>query len=233
MASPDNLVVIYKELADWHERQGQPQLRDRFLVLAADAALAAGRAAEADLLLLRLLRANPHHMLRPFASFAEAVASPDVQNYVAELRRTYPPEKAEEMFDAMRTARAARKAAPPIPPTAPVVDLDSDEPPPGREPLKVYRVQDEADAPPAPRGPRPTAARPPAPPPPRPAPPRPSRPVPLPHPAESEPPPPPPSPADGEDAPAGNLVSTGLFVILLAAAAALAGYTVLAPFFHQ
>ena len=45
MASPDNLVLIYKELADRHERQGQPQMRDRFLVLAADAAhFAADRA---------------------------------------------------------------------------------------------------------------------------------------------------------------------------------------------
>ena len=37
MATPDNLVVIYKELADAYERQNQPQMRDRFLVLAADA----------------------------------------------------------------------------------------------------------------------------------------------------------------------------------------------------
>src|SRR5262249_62339446 len=84
MATPDNLVVIYKELADWHERQAQPQMRDRFLVLAADAALTAGRPAEADLLLARLLRPHPHHMLRPFATFGEAMASPDIQNYVRE-----------------------------------------------------------------------------------------------------------------------------------------------------
>src|SRR5436190_2253838 len=104
MPSPDNLVVIYKELADRHERQNQPQMRDRFLVLAADAALGAGRAAEADLLLARLLRSNPHHMLRPFPSFAAAMASPDVQKYVAELRRAHPPAQAEAQFDALRAA---------------------------------------------------------------------------------------------------------------------------------
>src|SRR5437762_1999563 len=107
MATPDNLVLIYKELADAHERQNQPQMRDRYLVLAADAALSAGRTAEADLLLARLLRSNPHHMLRPFTSFAQAMTSPDIRNYVGELRRTHPPEQAEAEFDALRAARTA------------------------------------------------------------------------------------------------------------------------------
>ncbi len=149
MATPDNLVLIYKELADWHERQGQPQMRDRFLVLAADAALSAGRPVEGDLLLARLLRSNPHHMLRPVASFGEAMASPDIQNYVGELRRTYPPEQAEQQFDKMRQARgaAAGRQTRALPPTAPVVDLDNEAEAAGagREPLKVYRVQNEAD----------------------------------------------------------------------------------------
>ena len=73
MASPDNLVVIYKELADRHERQGQPQMRDRYLVLAADAAVSAGRAAEADLLLTRLLRANPQSRHAKGSIFHEAL----------------------------------------------------------------------------------------------------------------------------------------------------------------
>src|SRR5690349_8248393 len=111
MATPDNLVVIYKELADAHERQLRPQLRDRYLVLAADAALTAGRRVEADLLLARLLRSNPHHMLRPYTSFAQAMAAADVQNYVADLRREHPPEQAEAEFDALRAARAASPPA--------------------------------------------------------------------------------------------------------------------------
>ena len=44
----ENLLRIYRELADWYERQHQPQMRDRFLVLAADAALTAGRPDEAE-----------------------------------------------------------------------------------------------------------------------------------------------------------------------------------------
>ena len=236
MTTPDNLVLIYKELADAHERQGQPQMRDRYLVLAADAAQGAGRAAEADLLLARLLRSNPHHMLRPFASFAEAMASPDIRNYVGELRRTHPPEQAAAEFDALR---AGRNAPPPprqtraLPPTAPVVNLDDEMPSAEieREPLKVYRVQDDAETvatPVPPRAARPAATRPPtAPPMP---PPRPPRPVPrAPEIVETHLPPPP-LPADAEDVARGAWLSLGLFLLVLVAGAALAGWVLLRPF---
>jgi hypothetical protein len=238
MASADNLVVIYKELADAHERQRQPQMRDRFLVLAADAALTAGRPAEADLLLARLLRSNPHHMLRPYATFAEAMASPDVANYVGELRRAYPPEQAEAEFDALRAARGGPPPGRPanaLPPTAPVVDLDdlAERAGPGHEPLKVYRTQDEGEAPAAPSLPRVT--RPPAPRPPA-APPR-SAPRPVPPSplvtgvgAGAPRPSPPPSPADAEDTAKGSWLSLALFVLVLAAALALAGWALVGPF---
>jgi hypothetical protein len=220
MLSPDNLVVVYKELADTHERQGQPQLRDRFLVLAADAALSAGRPAEADLLMARLLRANPHHMLKPFRSFGEAMASPDIRNYVAELRRTHPPKQAEAEFDAQRGRPRQTRA---LPPTAPVVDLDAGSDG-QREPLKLHRAQDEAAAPPPP--PRP--ARPAAPPPK--AAPRPSVPVPRPAPVPEPPPPPPVADTDAEEVSRGSWLSVGLAVIVLAAGLALAGWTLLKPF---
>jgi hypothetical protein len=222
MATPDNLVLIYKELADSHERQGQPQVRDRFLVLAADAALTAGRRVEADLLLARLLRSNPHHMLRPYSSFTEAMASPDIQKYVGELRRTYPPAKAAQEFDALRAARGGPPTARDpraLPPTAPVVDIDQEFPLAGdkREPLKVYRVQDESEAPAQPRAPRPPTARPPA------APPRPLA-------ADVATRRPPPAAADADDAIRGSWLSVLLFLVVSAAGLALAGWTILRPF---
>jgi len=235
MATPDNLVVIYKELADAHERQGQPQLRDRFLVLAADAAFTADRSAEADLLLARLLRTNPHHMLRPFTSFREAMASADIQNYVAELRRTHPPEQAEEAFDALRAARGGQPALRPtrvFPPTMPVVNVDDPRPDSEPEPLKVYRGQGDLDATLAPPTSRP--ARPTPPPrtpvaPPKP-PPRPSRPVPPAPDFPTESPVSPPSATDGDEMGRGSAISLTLFVLLLAAGLALAGWTLLWPF---
>ena len=77
MPTVDHVVSVYQELADWHDRRGQTQLRDRFLVLAADTAYAAGRSEQAEELRRVLLQLNPHHHLKLAASFAEALRSSD------------------------------------------------------------------------------------------------------------------------------------------------------------
>ncbi len=227
MISPESLTAAYKELADWNERQGQLDLRDRFLVLAADAALHAGQSGEAEGLRGRLLRLNPHHLLRPFASFAEALASPDVQSFVGELRWKYPPGTAESLLEQARSGEVRRPAKPTraVPPTVPVLDLD--EPPllpeePAREAPRLYRVRkDEEEPAPAPRpgsAPRKTV---------------PAAPLrvtgydvaPLadaPAPRRSEP--------EADDVPAGAWLSTALFVVTLAAGLALLAYSVAGPF---
>ena len=48
MDTPSDRLTIYAELADQYDRLGQVSMRDRFLMLAADAALTAGRADEAE-----------------------------------------------------------------------------------------------------------------------------------------------------------------------------------------
>ncbi|HVS37652.1 MAG TPA: hypothetical protein VMS17_18970 [Gemmataceae bacterium] len=118
----ENLLRVYRELADWYERQRQPQMRDRFLVLAADAAQTAGRADEAERLRLRLLKVNPHHMLKPYASFAEALKAPDVLTYVKDLRVNYPADVAEDLLRTLHGEE--RRPAAGIPGTAPVLDID-------------------------------------------------------------------------------------------------------------
>lgn len=82
---------IYEEFADKCDRQGDARQRDLFLVLAADAAYTAGSKEQADRLRLRLLELSPHHLLRPFPSFAEALRSSDFQDYLLNLRRQFPP----------------------------------------------------------------------------------------------------------------------------------------------
>jgi hypothetical protein len=243
MPSFENLAVIYQDLADVHERQGQPQMRDRFLVLAADAAQCAGRDDEAERLRQRLLKRSPHHMLRPFASFAEALASPDVQKYVSDLRRSYPPAEAERLLETARS-RASPERGPegrPIPPTAPVVDLAESSPRAGagHEPLKVYRVQDEGGSPAGRRptqaqpAPRPTTAGAPrsAAPPARPAPSAAPR---FPPERRSQPEPPRRAPGippdDEEETAPGAWLSAVLFVVVLAGGLALAAYTFAGPF---
>ena len=106
MPAGSEALRVYESLADWYERQAQAQMRDRFLLLAADTALAGGQPDEAERLRLRLLQHSPHHMLRPFASFAEALGSPDVQGYLSDLRQTYPPETAEQLLGSLRAGGA-------------------------------------------------------------------------------------------------------------------------------
>ena len=102
MPTVDHVVSVYQELADWHDRRGQTQLRDRFLVLAADAAYAAGRSEQAEELRRVLLQLNPRHLLKTSASFAEALRSSEVQSYLNDLRQSYPAEAAEHLLESLR-----------------------------------------------------------------------------------------------------------------------------------
>jgi hypothetical protein len=147
MPTADQSIRVYSELATLCDRQGQPQVRDRFLVLAADAALSAGRAEEAERLRQRLLQHNPHHLLKPYASFAEAMAAPDVQSYVSALRRSHPFDAAEQLLQTLRKDAGEPVYADEPPELATAVgpgdewglDLDADDAPDG---LKVFRVEE-------------------------------------------------------------------------------------------
>ena len=65
------LAAIYEDLADLEEQRGATQNRDRFLILAADAALTDGASDRAEELRSRLLQSNPHHLLKPYPSLAD------------------------------------------------------------------------------------------------------------------------------------------------------------------
>jgi hypothetical protein len=150
MSSSDHMLLVYRDLADWHERQGLDELRDRFLVLAASAAQGVGDAEEAEGLWQRLLRGNPHHVLRKFASFADAMRASEVQSYVEDLGQEYPLHAAEDLHASVREASApiskpALTRSEMLPPTAPLIHLRRP-----REPLKVFR-DEETSAPPKPR----------------------------------------------------------------------------------
>ncbi len=152
MPAPDRDSTVYRELAECYDRSGQPQLRDRFLALAADAALAAGQADEAERLRQRLLQHSPHHLLKPYSSFAEARRTPDVQGYLKELRQDYPVDRARGMLSSLRAAQAPPAPKPKAPNTdpeliLPVGDDAVDEP----EPLKVYRMRQDKEEPARPR----------------------------------------------------------------------------------
>ena len=110
MLSTDDVFAVYRDLAVFHDLQGLGTLRDRFLVLAAAAAQTAGRSEEAEQLRQRLLRGNGCHLLRPFASMAQALISPDVQSYVEDLRQQYPPQAATDLLASVRGERSVSTA---------------------------------------------------------------------------------------------------------------------------
>jgi hypothetical protein len=147
MLSVDQAVRVYQELANWHVQMGQAQMRDRFLVLAADALHTAGREEAAEQVRIRLLQINPHHLFKPYGSLAEAMRSPDVRNYIEGLRRTYPPDKAAHLLESLRSGKdEAGEKKGPLEPEPPAKNAAS---PAAADNLRVYRVQD-AEARPSP-----------------------------------------------------------------------------------
>jgi hypothetical protein len=94
-----NTFDLYQQLADANATQGRFQERDRFLVLAIDAAQQAGRIDLAEQWRQHLLQLNPHHLVKPYGSFQEAVLSPNFGNYLQQLRRNFPPNKAQELLN--------------------------------------------------------------------------------------------------------------------------------------
>ena len=134
MPSMGEIVRTYRELAEIYDSQGEAQMRDRFLVLAADAALTAGRSQEAERLRGVLLQHNPHHLLKPYASLAEALKSNDVRNYVSALRRSHPYERAEQLLERLSDHAGTEEAArTPTPAEGQKI-----------EDLQIYRVRDES-----------------------------------------------------------------------------------------
>jgi hypothetical protein len=206
MPPTDTTIRLYLDLAAGYERSGDTAMRDRFLVLACDALLAASRPHEAERVRGKLLAVNPHHMLKPFASMAQAMHSGDVRNYVEGLRRHYPPETARPLLETLRGA-VATPAKPISPPIAAVTQGADDEP--------AYRLQDSSLA----------AARPPA---------SSNKAAPerLSEPYAVLPPAPPPwrETLPDESRPAGAWVATTLFWLGLAGGLALALYTLARPF---
>lgn len=244
---------VYKELADWYERQGQAAMRDRFLILAAEAAYSSGNPDDAERLRQRLLQGNPHHMLKPFSSFAQALQSRNIQVYIHDLQVNYPPQTAEQLLQDLRSGVAPASPAAEEgdtlmgtgPGINPLIEI-RDEPTlalgPQAEPLKVYPLRDEpkpapSSGPPA----KPAQANRPAPRPSLPPPAKggkggaptaspPPRPRAQPMPPRSPTPAAVPLPPSPETAPAGAWLTLILFGMTVTAGIALAFYTLARPF---
>jgi hypothetical protein len=255
MHSYDKILQVYVDLAQMYQQQNDAGMREVFLMLAADAALRAGRPGQAEQLRQELLRQNPYHALKPFPTFVEATQHPDIENYLDDLRLKYPVEVAQDMLESVIPATLSPPASttPGTDPPQPRGTLSPTLPPQPNpaavdpeKPLKVYRESYEVDEtqppptlPPQPRQPKPAAQpKPPMPrQPPRAAPPgrvpappagrpRPVPPRPAPPPVALAPPATKPKPEPEEEQPTnGAWVGTLLYLLVLAAAAALTMFT--------
>lgn len=104
MPRPRTLLDLYLHLAKASEEQGRPLQQDKFLVLAASVAQKANWGRVAEECRRRVLKHNPNHILKRFPSMAEALESEDIRQYVRQLMRIYPFEKAEYLLDKFRAS---------------------------------------------------------------------------------------------------------------------------------
>jgi hypothetical protein len=139
MPPAEDTARTYHQLAQGYERIGDASMRDRFLVLAADAYLASSRPSDAEQVRAHLVRVNPQHLLKGQLSMVQALQSSDVRNYVDGLKRHYPPDQAAKLLRELQNRPAMVANAPPRP-QAPggAVPMTIAGPTPGRQ--DVYQV---------------------------------------------------------------------------------------------
>lgn len=111
MTDLDALRRMYETLADRYAERGESPLRDAFLVLAADIAVASDKGDEAERLRQRLLLQNPKHLVSRYPTFAAAAKAMDVRDYLADLRNQFPPERAEQLLQLPRETPTVRGTA--------------------------------------------------------------------------------------------------------------------------
>lgn len=102
--TPERMLDLYLHLARIAESQRRPTQRDQFLALAAGIAYKAGFPNYAEHCRTRLLLHNPDHMYKNFRSMKYALRAEDVRQYLRQLLRIYPVEKADYLLDKFRAA---------------------------------------------------------------------------------------------------------------------------------
>jgi hypothetical protein len=97
MRDHEAAMRVYCQLAVISDQSHQPQVRDRFLLLAGVAACRAGWPDVAARCHQKLLASNPAHQLKRHATMADALRDPEFQVLVVRWERYCPFEKAEAM----------------------------------------------------------------------------------------------------------------------------------------
>lgn len=90
---------LYQQVAEAYHTQGKYQERDRFLVLALDAAQTVGQSNLAEQIRLRLLELNPNHLIKPYPHCQAALQAQNFVTYLSQLRKNFPPGKAQSLLN--------------------------------------------------------------------------------------------------------------------------------------
>lgn len=98
MHDHETAMCAYVQLAVISDEKHQPQVRDRFLLLAAVEACQAGWLDVAEACRIRIVTANPSHQLQGHRTIADALRDPDFQHLAAKWSRYCPFEQAEHLL---------------------------------------------------------------------------------------------------------------------------------------
>lgn len=109
MSEPIDLLGLFLHLAQASLRRNRPQVRDRFLVLAAAIAARMELASVAAYCRHLVLDHNPGHMLRRWPTVAAALADSDFLHLLKQLQRRYPQENAEQLLSDLGIEMASER----------------------------------------------------------------------------------------------------------------------------
>ncbi len=111
MAETDQTLGMYLHLVRASRMRGQALVRDKLLVLAGVQAHEMGLEPIADLCRHKILAHNPHHLVRRWPTFSEALNDDEFQLYFKQLRRRYSREKLEHMLHMLRIEMGRERQA--------------------------------------------------------------------------------------------------------------------------
>ena len=111
MAELSYQLGVYLHLAQASWRRRRPLVRDRMLLLAGVTAANMQLDTLAAYCRNAILEHNPRHLVRRWPSLPEALADEEFLAFLRQVRRKYPPEKAEQLLDSLGVEMAQERAA--------------------------------------------------------------------------------------------------------------------------
>lgn len=111
MSQPVETLGLYLHLARASGLRRRPLVRDQLLIIAATGAALLGLPRIAAHCRRLILDHNPKHLIRRWSSLDEALGDSDFLQFLKQVQRRYPQEKAERMRDELGIVQASERDA--------------------------------------------------------------------------------------------------------------------------